>query len=135
MMFRIPKKMKNEKGSAAIEFLGMVPLVLLLLVALWQFFAGAYAYIITQSAANEAAKVYAMTEDSSEATNAARKVVEVAGDSIMFNSSRTSINTTSNKQFSANVGVDFELSFLKKLFNNQAPIIPLDADVSSRVIK
>jgi uncharacterized protein (UPF0333 family) len=134
-MYQIPKKMKNEKGSAAIEFLGMVPLVLILLVALWQFFAGAYAFIITQSAANEAAKVYAMTEDIAEATNAAQKVVGVAGDSIIFNSSRTSISHTSDRQFSANVGVDFELSFLRKLFKGGTPKIPLDAEVSSRVIK
>lgn len=134
-MYRIPKKLKSEKGSAAIEFLGMVPLVLLLMVALWQFFAGAYAFIVTQSAANEAAKVYAMTENTAEATSAAREVISVAGDSILFNASRTSINTSSERQFSANVGVDFELSFLKKLFKGNTPKIPLDAEVSSRVIK
>ncbi|MBH0171677.1 TadE/TadG family type IV pilus assembly protein [Fictibacillus sp. 18YEL24] len=134
-MCRIPKKLKSEKGSAAIEFLGMVPLVLLLMVALWQFFAGAYAFIVTQSAANEAAKVYAMTENIDEATSAANKVVSAAGDSILFNASRTSINASSERQFSASVGVDFELSFLKKLFKGSTPKIPLDAEVSSRVIK
>jgi TadE-like protein len=134
-MYRIPKKLKSEEGSAAIEFLGMVPLVLLLMVALWQFFVGAYAFIVTQSAANEAAKVYAMTEDTAEATSAAQEVVSVAGDSILFNASRTSISSSSDRQFSANVGVDFELSFLKKLFKGNTPKIPLDAEVSSRVIK
>jgi hypothetical protein len=134
-MCQIPKKLKSEKGSAAIEFLGMVPLVLLLLVALWQFFAGAYAFIVTQSAANEAAKVYAMTENTAEATSAAQEIVSAAGDSIIYNASRTSISPTSDRQFSANVGVDFELSFMKKLFKGNTPIIPLDAEVSSRVIK
>jgi cytoskeletal protein RodZ len=134
-MFQIPKKLKSENGSAAIEFLGMVPLVLILLVALWQFFAGAYAFIVTQSAANEAAKVYAMTENTAEATSAAQEIVSTAGDSIIFNASRTSIGHTTDRQFSANVGVDFELSFLKKLFKGNTPKIPLDAEVSSRVIK
>ena len=39
------RKKLNSKGSASIEFIAMVPFVLLLMVMLWQFLIGAYALI------------------------------------------------------------------------------------------
>ena len=59
----LKQRLKNEKGSASIEFLGMVPYVFLLMVMSWQMVIGAFAYITVQSAANEAAKVYATTSN------------------------------------------------------------------------
>ena len=51
------KERLDERGSSTIEFLGMIPLVFLVIMIAWQFIAGAHAVILAESAANEAAKV------------------------------------------------------------------------------
>jgi hypothetical protein len=136
MIISYIKQKTNEKGSASIEFIAMIPFVFLLMVMLWQLLIGAYALITAQSAANEAAKVYSTTENQAEATSAASKIVNATGDSIKFNESRTFISSGSDKQFTSSVGVDLKLVFIPSdFFSGGTPTIPIDVDVSSRVIK
>lgn len=56
---RLKKIVSNEKGSVTVEFIAILPFVFLIMLICWQFLVGVYGVIISQSAANEAAKVYA----------------------------------------------------------------------------
>jgi len=129
------KKIKDQNGSATLEFLGMVPLVLLIMVMLWQFLVGAFALMTVQSAANEAAKVYSTTENSGEALQAAKVIIEDTGDSISYNSSKSGIASGSNNEFTATIGIQMDLVFLPESITKSIPPIPINQDVTSRVIK
>lgn len=129
------KYLKNEKGSATVEFIGILPFVFLILLILWQFLTGVYAVIIAQSAANEAAKVYAITKSSSEAKDAAEQIVNTAGGGISFDSGNISGD---GSYFTARVEVDLDLVFLpdfiKKNMEEEDRVISLGREVRGRVV-
>jgi hypothetical protein len=52
----------QDRGQVSIEFLGMVPLILLTLVLLWQFILVGYTFTLAGNAADEAARTGAVTE-------------------------------------------------------------------------
>ena len=56
-------KLKNERGSLSIEFLGILPFYFLFFLLLWQVVASGYAVIHLKSVASDAAKVYAVSEN------------------------------------------------------------------------
>lgn len=72
-MYKLNEKLKSEEGSSTIEFLGILPFILLVVMIAWQLIISVQAVVVAQSAANEAAKVYSITEDSFEATEAAKE--------------------------------------------------------------
>lgn len=123
--------LNDERGSATIEFLSMVPLVLLMMLIFWQFLVAGYAVIVTQSAANEAAKVYSVTKDSAEAENAARKVINNAGNNLSLRSAAPS----GNKKFTITVNVDMHLLFLPKKWAGYLPPINFSRTISGRVME
>ncbi|MBS4193292.1 pilus assembly protein [Bacillus sp. FJAT-49705] len=127
------KLLKNERGSAIIEFVSMVPLVLLLMMILWQFLVAGYAVIITQSAANEAAKVYSVTKDSSEANNAAKKIINSAKATLKLNGA-VAIDS-SGRNFEATVKVDMTLKFLPKKFLGTVPPLTFEKSISGRTVE
>jgi hypothetical protein len=53
----------DDRGQAAIEFLGMVPLILLTLALLWQIVLVGYTYTLAGNAADEAARACAVGDD------------------------------------------------------------------------
>ncbi|MFF5785276.1 TadE/TadG family type IV pilus assembly protein [Streptomyces sp. NPDC012693] len=57
----------DDRGQVAIEFLGMVPVILLTLVLLWQVVLVGYTYTLAGNAADEAARAHAVGEDCGEA--------------------------------------------------------------------
>lgn len=127
------KKVKlDEKGSATIEFLGMVPLIFMTMLIIWQFIAGFHGLMMAESAANEAAKVYSVTADAGEASSAAQKIVEAGGSYVSF--SGAPISGTNN--FTANVSINIDFVFLPaKFFPGGKPSFSYTADTSGKVIK
>ncbi|QED46418.1 TadE family protein [Cytobacillus dafuensis] len=128
------KLLKNERGSAIIEFVSMVPLVLLLMMILWQFLVAGYAVIITQSAANEAAKVYSVTKDSTEAKHAAEKIINSAKATLKLSGDNV-INSSGSRNFEAKVKVDMTLKFLPKKFLGAVPPITFEKSISGRTVE
>lgn len=130
-------RINGQKGSATVEFLGILPFVFLLLLILWQFLTGVYAVIIAQSAANEAAKVYAITGKSDEALDAAQKIVGSAGGGITYHGGGSGISGDGS-YFTAKVGVHLDLLFLpdfiKQNMDEEDRVISFTRELRGRVI-
>lgn len=130
----LKKRFKTEDGSATIEFIGIVPLALLLLMIVWQFIVGINGVLVTQSAANEYAKVYSITQNAGEASQAANKVLSTTGNYLQ-NRGVTGSNLAS-KEFTAEANVNIRMVFLpSEIFGYTIPSIPYSASASSRVIE
>jgi Flp pilus assembly protein TadG len=132
-MRSIIEKLKNEKGSSTIEFLGILPLILLVVMIAWQLIVSVQAVVVAQSAVNEAAKVYSITENSSEASQAARNIVDAGGSYLTFNGA----SGMTQKDFTANVSVSIDLVFLpeKIMPGNATPSISYTSKATGKVIK
>ncbi|WP_035725033.1 TadE/TadG family type IV pilus assembly protein [Gracilibacillus boraciitolerans] len=126
-------KFKKQKGSATIEFLGIIPLAFLLILILWQFLVAMHGVLITQSAANEYAKVYSITEN---ATEAAQSAGNILAESNSLSYTINGPNYTSSKEFTTQINVNINLVVLpNELFGYSSPSIPYSAESSSRVIE
>lgn len=66
---------KNEKGALSFEFLGILPFYFLFFLLLWQVVATGYSVMTAKSAVNDAAKIYAATNEYSQARDAAQKAI------------------------------------------------------------
>jgi len=137
-MNRWSRALQNERGSVTVEFIGILPFVFLILLILWQFLTGVYAVIIAQSAANEAAKVYSITGNSSEAKKAAREIVNSAGGGISYNDSNSSISHEGANLFVARIGVNLDLffipDFIKQNMEEKDRVISLSRELRGRVV-
>jgi Flp pilus assembly pilin Flp len=60
------KHVKNEKGSQAIEFLAMFPLVILGMLIIWQVALIAYSIVVAESAARDGARAAAIHDENWE---------------------------------------------------------------------
>ncbi|GAA4675761.1 septum formation initiator [Streptomyces chumphonensis] len=60
----------RDGGQVTVEFLGMVPLILLTLVLLWQFVLVGYTFTLAGNAADEAARAGAVDDDCAAAATA-----------------------------------------------------------------
>lgn len=125
----------NEKGSMTVEFIGVLPLIFLIMLICWQFLVGVYGVITAQAAANEAAKVYAITRDSGEALDAARTIVNAAGGGIGY----VSGSIDSGNYFTARVSVAVDLIFIpdwiRKNMDPDDKVITFEREITSRVIR
>ncbi len=132
-MLSLKEKVKSEEGSSTIEFLGILPFILLVIMIAWQLIVTVQAVVVAQSAANEAAKVYSITEDSYEAMQAAKKIVDVGGSYLTF----TGASGMTKKDFTTTVNVDIDLIFIpKKIFPGKStPSISYTSTASGKVIK
>jgi len=130
------RQLARERGSVTIEFIGVLPLVFLIMLVCWQFLLGVYAVITAQAAAHEAAKVYAVTQDEAEASDAARKVIDAAGGGIGF--SAASIHETGGGYFTAEVDVALELAVLPDIIKDnldpEDKVISFSREIESRVV-
>ncbi|MFF5974140.1 TadE/TadG family type IV pilus assembly protein [Streptomyces sp. NPDC012769] len=68
-MGRVPagRGVRGDEGQVAVEFVGMLPLILLTLVLLWQCVLIGYTYTLAGNAADEAARAYAVGDSCGEA--------------------------------------------------------------------
>lgn len=124
-------QLRKEDGSATIEFLGIVPLVFLLILIFWQFAVGIHGIIVAQSAANEYAKVYSVTKNASEARAAADEIMSTASDSISY-----SANVSGGKEFK--VDLQLQISFVilpDALFGSGEPSVSYSTSARGRVIE
>jgi hypothetical protein len=125
----------DEKGSATIEFLGMVPLVFILLLIMWQMIVSIHGFVIVQSAANEAAKVYAVTKNPYEAEVAAQDILTAGSGYLVFKGAPVE-DSNPDPKFTTRVNADIQLVFLpKKLFSGLTPSISVSSKASGRVIQ
>ncbi|MBP2241758.1 hypothetical protein J2Z40_002330 [Cytobacillus eiseniae] len=74
-MFQIKERIREEKGSFTLEFLMVLPYYLFFFLLLWQAVASGMTIMQAQSAVNEAAKIYAITERIDEARDAAKTAI------------------------------------------------------------
>ena len=56
-------RLRSEAGQASSELLGMLPYLLLAIMAIWQVFLGAWAYTQASNAARTASRVNARSDD------------------------------------------------------------------------
>jgi hypothetical protein len=128
----LKKLRNNEDGSVTIEFLGMVPIALILLMVILQFIVGINGVLVTQSAANEYASVYSVTKNTSEAQSAANEILNSAGNYLSANG----ISNNGGKNFTAEVNINIKLIFLPSQISGYSiPQIPYTATASGRVIE
>ncbi|QKS72477.1 pilus assembly protein [Paenalkalicoccus suaedae] len=126
------KKRLSERGSASIEFIAMVPLLLMLLVVIWQFFVAGFAVYNTQAAANDAAKVYAATNDVGLAQQEAQRML----DTNKHVSGSVGISGGgSGGEFTATVQADFQVSLLPRQVLGYSTSIPIERTVTGRVMQ
>jgi len=59
-MKSIKKYIKNERGSQAIEFLAMFPLIILAILIIWQICLIAFSLVVAESAARDGARAAAI---------------------------------------------------------------------------
>lgn len=77
------KRLSSQKGSATLEFLTILPVVLLLSLVVWQFFVAGLAVMDAQSLVSEAARYASL--DQEEAEEAKEKALKKFGDSSYYN--------------------------------------------------
>ncbi|MFD7080392.1 MULTISPECIES: TadE/TadG family type IV pilus assembly protein [unclassified Streptomyces] len=65
---------RRDRGQVAVEFVGMVPLILLLVAAVWECVLIGYAFSLAGNAADEAARVGAVHGDGACADAAGRHI-------------------------------------------------------------
>jgi Flp pilus assembly protein TadG len=123
---------KNEDGSMTIEFLGIVPIALILLMIILQFIVGINGVLVTQSAANEYASVYSVTKNTTEAQAAANEILNATGNYLSANG----MSANGEKNFTAEVNANIKLIFLPRQISGYSiPQIPYTATASGRVIE
>lgn len=125
------KRIKNEEGSMTIEFIGLIPLIFLMLIIFWQFMVGAYAVFVTHSAANEAAKIYSYTKSEGEAIGAAQKILQTSGQNVHYDG----LSVSGDSDFSLTLNAELELIFLPSEWGSFLPRIDFSKSVSGRVIE
>ncbi|MGZ0050937.1 TadE/TadG family type IV pilus assembly protein [Brevibacillus gelatini] len=135
---KLARALSDEKGSVTIEFLGILPLLFLIMLVCWQFLIGVYGVIAAQSAANEAAKVYAITGSESSALAAAEKVLAGAGGGIGFNRGESYIESQGDGYFKVMIGANLEIAFLPDILTRNMDeadkTILFQREITSRVV-
>ncbi|RKD24485.1 hypothetical protein BEP19_08860 [Ammoniphilus oxalaticus] len=132
-MLKLKQRLKDEKGSATLEFLGMVPYVFLMMLVLWQFLVCAFAAITVQSAANEAAKVFSTTSSELKAKEASGKIVNNLKNVAW--QYHTIAPNSDGRHFEAKVQIQLKLAFLpSELLGMTIPTVPINYAVVGRKI-
>ena len=125
-------KLKNERGSLSIEFLGILPFYFLFFLLLWQVVASGYAVIHLKSVASDAAKVYAVSENYDETKDIIDKAI---GNSDMLKNHTFEIRKDiyDSSLFVVTIKADHSLVFLPSNFKEKVPI-KLDSKAIGKVL-
>jgi len=129
---KIIKVLRREEGSATIEFLAMVPLVFFIMMIFWQFLVAGYSAIVAQSAVNEAAKTYAVTNNIAEASLAASNFIDDVGGNLEFVNLYESSRSGNN--FGLTLNVNLELNFVPEKIVGVLPPVAFERSVNGRVM-
>lgn len=120
--------LKNEKGSLSIEFLGLVPFLFLFFLLLWQVVISGHTIYLAQTAVNEAAKVYSVTEDRTQAENVIREFTN-SSDAIRY--TNFAITSDANNYFEVSITAQHRLVFVPSSVGE----LPLAHGTFGRVIR
>ena len=125
-------KIKNERGSLSIEFLGILPFYFLFFLLLWQVVASGYAIIHLKSVASDAAKIYAASEDYYETKDL---IDEAIGDSELLKNHTFEIRKDiyNPALFVITLEANHSLVFLPGEFKQKVPI-KLDSKATGKVL-
>jgi len=123
------KAVRNEKGALSIEFLGILPFYFLFFLLLWQVVASGYAVLSLKSAANDAASVYALTENANEAQSA---MLQSVGGSSLLTGTSISITPQGNGTFTLTVSAQHPLVFVPAEWKKQTAV-SLNSKASGKV--
>lgn len=117
---KIPRHVKNEKGSLSIEFLGILPFYFLFFLILWQVVASGYALMTLKSAANDGASVYSMTND----VNEARQTVKdsIGSGSVLSFDDLVVTSTSGSGNFKVTVKGTHPLIFIPKKWKDSTSV-------------
>lgn len=69
------KLFQNEDGSLSIEFIGLFPFFLILILVFFQILGSGYSLLLAQKAVHESAKVYSLTESKQQASEMVDNVI------------------------------------------------------------
>lgn len=127
----VKKFLKDDRGSVTLEFLGMIPYYLLFFLILFQAIISAYSYMSAQSAVNEAAKVYAVTQSESEAQEVAERVTGTGSAVQMTN---LSVTERGDGYFDAEVRADHSIVLIPSQWRDSLAI-SFTHSTSSRVME
>ncbi|MBS4175854.1 TadE family protein [Bacillus sp. FJAT-49736] len=136
------KYIGNEDGSATLEFIGMIPLVFIIVMVAWQLIVAVHSAVLAQSAANEAAKVYSLTTDPYDAEDSAKKIIDTSKNYLSMEETKIEDDDHHNakdiklKKFKATVKVNIQYIFLpKKLFKDgNTPSFSFTSSASGRTM-
>lgn len=133
LILKRKKIISNEKGAISFEFLGIIPFYFMFFLILWQVVSTGYAVMTAKSAVNEAAKVYAMSEDIEKARNTAEKIV---GSHSILSIKDLQVNPHGlmGKDFDVKLTLEHQLALVPKKWR-QAAAIDLEEETSSRVMR
>ncbi|PYF07647.1 hypothetical protein [Ureibacillus chungkukjangi] len=126
------ERLKDERGSLSIEFLGILPLYFLLFLLLWQVVASGYAVISLKAVASDAAQVYAVSEDYYET----KEVIDqsIGGSSLLRNHYFVIQNVSGSADlFEIKITASHPLVFLPDSFANRASI-SIDSKATGKVL-
>ncbi|WP_075618560.1 hypothetical protein [Paenisporosarcina indica] len=123
------KAIRNEKGALSIEFLGILPFYFLFFLLLWQVVASGYAVLSLKSAANDAASVYAMTENANEAQAAMQQSI---GGSLLLTGASISVTPQGSGSFTLTVSAQHPLVFVPAEWKKQTSV-SLNSQASGKV--
>lgn len=124
-------RMKDEKGSQTIEFIGLLPIMFLILALFYQILITVYSVNLVQSAANEAAKIYSTTGDKVIAENAAGKIIRT-NDSLELVGLDFPM---AGKLFTAKINVKYHIKYLPDSFSDKFSPLLINYEAHSRVIE
>jgi len=122
------KLIRNERGSQTIEFVGVMPFFLLMIVIVWQFAVVAGAAITAKAAAMDGARV-AMVDDSGQYETAVRNV---AGAYSIEAIERKSVIENGEEYVTVKVKLQVPLWRQKVLFDLSKLNVPVSAEVTVR---
>lgn len=125
------KTIKNEDGSISLEFLGLLPFLFLFMLLLWQVAASGLAILSAQSAVDEAAQVYAVSESEIQAVDKAQDIVGTGG--LMQYNSLAITTPDPQGDFEATLNVTLNLVFLPDNWTNLS--IPFSISSNGRVME
>lgn len=100
---------RNEQGSLSIEFIGLLPFVIILFLIIWQLIGTGTSLLMAQKAVNESAKVYSITKDTSDAERAVRNII---GSNSSMNYTNFSVQYEGDKYFNVKFDANYKIVFL-----------------------
>lgn len=117
MKRRLRPRWQNEEGAISFEFLGILPFFFLFFLLLWQVVGTGYAVFTAKTAANDAAKTYAATNNLQEAIQTAQQSI---GSSSVLTFKNLIPEGSGNGDFKLVLYTEHTLSFVPEMWRQQA---------------